>query len=69
MPIAPINMSIALSDNERTRPILQGRHLIAAGLTPGKPFKALLHEAFEAQLEGQFGDLEGAEAWLKQRIA
>ena len=26
MPIAPINMSIALSDNERTRPILQGRH-------------------------------------------
>jgi len=50
------------------KPLLQGRHLIAAGLKPGKPFKALLHEAFEAQLEGQFSDLDGALAWLKQRL-
>jgi len=49
------------------KPILQGRHLIAAGMTPGKEFKALLHEAFEAQLEGQFGDLDGAQAWLRSR--
>lgn len=49
------------------KPILQGRHLIAAGMTPGKAFKAVLHQAFEAQLEGQFGDLEGALRWLEQR--
>ncbi len=51
------------------KPILQGRHLIAAGMTPGKEFKAILHDAFEAQLEGQFGDVEGAEAWLHNRIS
>ena len=51
------------------KPILQGRHLIAAGMTPGKEFKAILDEAFEAQLEGQFGDVEGAEAWLHSRIS
>ncbi len=51
------------------KPILQGRHLIAAGMTPGKEFKAILDEAFEAQLEGQFGDVEGAEAWLQNRIS
>lgn len=50
------------------KPILQGRHLIAAGLKPGKEFKALLHEAFEAQLEGRFSDLQGAEAWLRERL-
>lgn len=51
------------------KPILQGRHLIAAGMHPGKEFKAILHDAFEAQLEGQFSDLEGAEAWLRNRLA
>lgn len=50
------------------KPILQGRHLIAAGMKPGKEFKAILHEAFEAQLEGQFGDLEGAQAWLQNKL-
>ena len=50
------------------KPILQGRHLITAGMRPGKEFKAILHEAFEAQLEGQFGDLVGAEAWLRSRL-
>jgi tRNA nucleotidyltransferase (CCA-adding enzyme) len=43
--------------------------LIAAGMKPGKEFKAILHEAFEAQLEGQFGDLEGAQAWLRSRTS
>ncbi len=38
-------------------------------MKPGKEFKALLHEAFEAQLEGQFNDLEGAKAWLGLRLA
>ncbi len=51
------------------KPLLQGRHLIAAGLRPGKPFKALLHAAFEAQLEGEFSDLAGAEAWLQAHLA
>lgn len=46
------------------RPILMGRHLLALGLRPGPEFKLILDAAFEAQLEGRFQDLEGAQLWL-----
>ncbi|MGA2176980.1 MAG: HD domain-containing protein [Verrucomicrobiota bacterium] len=45
-------------------PILMGRHLIEAGLRPGKDFAGILGQAYDAQLEGAFGDLPGAFAWL-----
>ena len=51
------------------KPLLLGRHLIARGMQPGVQFGALLAEAFEAQLEGKFTDLEGAFQWLDQRLA
>lgn len=47
-------------------PILMGRHLFRFGLKPGPQFKALLDEAYEAQLEGKFGELDGAFQWLIQ---
>lgn len=47
------------------KPILQGRHLIARGMAPGKEFGKVLETAFEAQLEGAFSDLEGAQKWLE----
>ncbi|MFM8468552.1 MAG: CCA tRNA nucleotidyltransferase [Limisphaerales bacterium] len=50
------------------KPILQGRHLVAAGMKPGREFKAILHEAFEAQLEGRFSDLDEAQVWLRKRL-
>ncbi|HSH16776.1 MAG TPA: polynucleotide adenylyltransferase, partial [Verrucomicrobiae bacterium] len=46
------------------KPILQGRHLVACGMRPGRRFGELLKAAFEAQLEGAFQDLDGAHAWL-----
>jgi tRNA nucleotidyltransferase (CCA-adding enzyme) len=49
------------------KPLLQGRHLIARGMEPGKHFGTLLTEAFEAQLEGEFTDIEGALKWLDRR--
>ncbi len=49
------------------KPILQGRHLIARGMKPGVQFGTLLDEAFEAQLEGGFTDLDGALKWLDGR--
>jgi len=51
------------------KPILLGRHLIARGMQPGVQFGALLAEAFEAQLEGKFADIDGALEWLGQRLA
>jgi tRNA nucleotidyltransferase (CCA-adding enzyme) len=49
------------------KPLLQGRHLITRGMEPGKHFGTLLDEAFEAQLDGRFTDLDGALNWLDGR--
>ena len=49
------------------KPLLQGRHLIDRGMQPGKHFGTILDEAFEAQLEGKFVDLDGALRWLAGR--
>jgi tRNA nucleotidyltransferase (CCA-adding enzyme) len=50
-------------------PLLLGRHLQACGLAPGPHYRPLLEAAFEAQLEGVFEDVEGAQRWLQQRLA
>jgi tRNA nucleotidyltransferase (CCA-adding enzyme) len=47
-------------------PIIMGRHLLRFGLQPGPEFKTLLDEAYEAQLEGKFSDLEGGLHWLRE---
>jgi tRNA nucleotidyltransferase (CCA-adding enzyme) len=44
-------------------PILQGRHLLAMGMTPGPRMGTILDKAYEAQLEGVFGDLARALEW------
>lgn len=40
--------------------ILQGRHLIELGIPPGPKMGKILKAAYEAQLDGEFADLEGA---------
>lgn len=50
------------------KPIVGGRHLIALGHKPGRAFKPLLDEAFEAQLDGAFSDEAGGVAWLHGRL-
>lgn len=49
-------------------PILLGRHLLSAGLSPSPHFKRILDHAFEAQLDGAFTDEPGALAWLKNHL-
>ncbi len=64
--LAAAARALAIAD-AAPKPILLGRHLIAAGLTPGPRFRALLDAAYEAQLDGAFTDEPGARAWLAQR--
>jgi tRNA nucleotidyltransferase (CCA-adding enzyme) len=52
-------------EHSAPRPILQGRHLTASGHAPGPSFKRILDAAFEAQLDGEFQDLDGALVWLQ----
>jgi len=48
-------------------PILKGRHLLECGLKPDKEFSTILNAAFEAQIEGEFADLDGAFLWLERK--
>jgi tRNA nucleotidyltransferase (CCA-adding enzyme) len=48
------------------KPLMLGRHLVKLGLKPGPEFKRVLDAAFEAQLDGAFGDEAGGLAWLRQ---
>ncbi len=48
--------------------LLQGRDLLARGLTPGREFGAILKAAFEAQLDGTFGDKASADLWLETHL-
>lgn len=47
------------------QPIVQGRHLLTLGLTPGPRFKPIIDAAFEAQLDGAFADEAGGVAWVR----
>ncbi|TVR54155.1 MAG: HD domain-containing protein [Puniceicoccaceae bacterium] len=55
---------LALAD-QAPRPILLGRHLVEAGLTPGPEFGPILEAAASAQEEGAFDTEDGARAWLQ----
>lgn len=61
--LSEIAGKLALAD-AAPRPILLGRHLLALGYPPGPGVGRWTTAAFEAQLDGQFGDLKGAHAWL-----
>jgi len=50
------------------KPILLGRHLVGLGWPPGPKYKQVLDAAFEAQLDGAFGDEASALVWLKDQI-
>jgi tRNA nucleotidyltransferase (CCA-adding enzyme) len=49
-------------------PILLGRHLLPLGVPPGPRLGEILDKAYEAQLEGEFGDLENALRWAEAEL-
>ncbi len=51
------------------KPIIMGRHLIEAGLTPGPEFKSLLKSCYEAQLDGVFKTLEEGKDFLNKQLS
>jgi tRNA nucleotidyltransferase (CCA-adding enzyme) len=53
----------------RPTPILQGRHLLATGLTPGPKLGATLDRAYQAQIDGAFDSVEAGLAWVARNAA
>jgi tRNA nucleotidyltransferase (CCA-adding enzyme) len=53
----------------RPAPILQGRDLLAAGMTPGPALGAALERAYQAQIDGAFDNVEDGLAWVARYAA
>lgn len=51
------------------KPVILGRHLLMLGEKAGPHFKPILNQCYEAQLDGQFCDLEAGMAFAKNLIA
>jgi tRNA nucleotidyltransferase (CCA-adding enzyme) len=51
------------------RPLLLGRHLLALGFKPGPYMGDMLRAAYEAQLDGEFTQLEAAYEWVRRTYA
>ncbi len=51
---------------EAPKPLVMGRHLIGMGMKPGGHFTPILRRIFEAQLEGEFSDLDGGLEWTRR---
>lgn len=53
--------------DDKPKPLVLGRHLIPLGILPGPEMGAILHFAFEAQLDGEFATTEEGIAWLTDK--
>lgn len=59
---------LAIQDSA-PKALILGRHLIQLGLKPGPHFSDILRRCYEAQLEGEFNDIEGGQAYLKSILS
>lgn len=55
--------------NTPMEPLLQGRDLMSAGLTPSKAFKNILEKAYEAQMDGEITTHAEAVEWLNRAFS
>lgn len=51
------------------KPLILGRHLLALGVPAGRAFTPILDACYEAQLDGEFSDETGGNAFLKKLLA
>jgi len=66
-PIGPwldVAEAISVEDN-KPKPLLLGRHRLDQGFEPGPIIGTITRAVYEAQLDGEFHDLDGALAWFK----
>lgn len=53
---------------EKLKPLLQGRDLIAAGISPSKEFSSILSQAYELQMKEEITTKQEALQWLARRV-
>ena len=59
---------MALEMGNRIEPLILGRHLIEMGMKPGNDFGVILKDAFKAQVEGSFEDIDSGLEWVREKF-
>lgn len=54
--------------NKKASPILKGKDILACGKEASKEFSNILEDAYEAQMNGEFGSYKEALQWLKNYL-
>ncbi|OHE12437.1 MAG: polynucleotide adenylyltransferase [Sulfurimonas sp. RIFOXYC2_FULL_36_7] len=54
--------------NKKLPVLLGGRDILKFGLAPSEQFSKILHEAYEAQMHGEFKNRDEAMLWLKEYL-
>ena len=57
-----------MEDLRWQKPLLTGHEILACGVPSGAEVARWKEAAFEAQLDGEFDDLEGGRRWLTQAL-
>jgi tRNA nucleotidyltransferase (CCA-adding enzyme) len=55
--------------NKKMQPLLQGRDILACGISPSKEFSTILEDAYEEQMDGKFSTHTDAIVWLKNYLS
>ena len=58
---------LAIEDSA-PKPLMLGRHLVELGIKPGPQFGKMLDRCYEAQMEGEFTDIESGRIYLKSIV-
>ena len=56
-------------EDSAPKPIVQGRNLIALGMKPSPEFGRILSALYDAQLDGEFSDLEGGLGYFHRQLS
>ena len=67
-PIFQQRLELYMEDLRWQKPLLTGHEILACGVPSGAEVARWKEAAFEAQLDGEFDDLEGGRRWLTQQL-
>lgn len=54
--------------SQKPTPILKGKHLLEMGFEESPEIGKIIRNSFEAQLQGDFNDIEGAKKWVVDNV-
>ena len=67
-PVFRERLDLYLRDLRGRKPLLTGHQILALGVPAGAEVARWKEAAFDAQLDGEFDDLESGQRWLSEKL-